>query len=226
MFGSEDEPDVGSLAVFWDTNGYVYSARRTYTGWAWNPPAAGASPNATLSWDDIHAAGLTLVEVIAPANWGDEREIVTASPALRTRKRAASSIPHKTKTSKKKKHTPKPAIPPRLTPDRPVYFESLDELGVNVAVLAGGRTLTGVHDAARCAGDTCAIHNTTEHPLSEWPQEYDPHEHTISRVCEHGIMHPDPDEAPWRALIGKTSTHECDGCCDKQYMLDAMKGWT
>jgi hypothetical protein len=221
----EDEPDIGSLAVLWGANGNVYSARRTFLGWTWNPPAANADPSATLSWDDIRAPGLTLAEIIAP-RYEDEREIVTASPGLRTKKRAVSSIPPRTKASKKKKHAPKPAIPPRLTPDRPIYFESPDELGVNIAVLAGGRTLTGVHTPERCAGDTCAIHAVTRHPLSEWPQEFDPVAHSISRVCEHGIMHPDPDEAPWRRALGRSEIHDCDGCCKEQYMLDAMKGWT
>jgi hypothetical protein len=221
----EDEPDIGSLAVFWDANGNVYSARRTFLGWTWNPPAANADPRATLTWDEIYTPELELAAVIPMIE--DKPETITASSSklLRTRKRATSAVPPKAKSIKRKKHPAKPAIPPRLSPDRPVFFESPDELGTNIAVLAGGRTLTGAHGIERCIGDTCAIHNVTQHPLSEWPQEYDELERTISRICPHGIMHPDPDDAPYRASTGRSTRHTCDGCCDEQYMLDAMKGW-
>lgn len=212
----DDEPCIGSVVVFSDVAGYLYSARRTYTGWIWNPPAANAEK--AFPWDDICMPGLVIEAVISPPAHTSDELVSHGRPMLKTKKRPA-----------KGKKAPKPALAkaaPRISPESPVYFESPDELGVNIAVLAGGRTLTGVHSPERCAGDTCAIHAVTRHPLSEWPQEFDPATHSISRVCEHGIMHPDPDEAPWRRAVGRSEIHDCDGCCKEQYMLDAMKGWT
>ena len=38
----------------------------------------------------------------------------------------------------------------------------------------------------------------------------------MERLCEHGIGHPDPDDASWRkdnTPNNADTIHGCDGCC-------------
>lgn len=217
------EPCVGSIAVFSDADGNLYSARRTFRGWMWNPPVAQQNSTKTYTWNDIQS-GLRVVSCIEPErplsrltedmlddDGDDDDDVLGMKSSPRSRKTSVTS------TSR---------TPRTMAPMKPIVFENVDELGANIAVLVGGQVLTGVHTEERCAGDTCAIHNVTEHPLSEWPQHYDASEGLIYRHCPHGEPHPDPDEAPYRAIAGRSDRHRCDGCCSEQYMLDAMKSWT
>ena len=83
--------------------------------------------------------------------------------------------------------------------------------GVQVA----GGVLTGVHPPAACAGRACCIHAPSEHPLADAPLNWRGDRRIMERLCPHGIGHPDPDDAAYRAAAfgGADTTHGCDGCC-------------
>lgn len=74
--------------------------------------------------------------------------------------------------------------------------------------------LRNVHSETSCAGQNCCIHNPSDHPLADRPLLWRDDRRIMERVCEHGIGHPDPDDAAFRALMGDRDTvHGCDGCC-------------
>lgn len=86
--------------------------------------------------------------------------------------------------------------------------------------LFGGRVLRH-HDANRCSGEHCSIHNPSDHPLKDQPLHWreDRYPPLMERICKHGVGHPDPDHL---AHIARTqgdeaarleSVHGCDGCC-------------
>lgn len=75
-----------------------------------------------------------------------------------------------------------------------------------------------VHDKERCAGQTCTIHNPSDHPMKDFPTHWRDDRKIMERICPHGVGHPDPDDAAFRATRGDTDTsHGCDGCCKKQF---------
>lgn len=50
--------------------------------------------------------------------------------------------------------------------------------------------------------------------MREWPATWRDDRGIVERHCEHGIGHPDPDDAAYRATRGDVDTvHGCDGCC-------------
>lgn len=55
--------------------------------------------------------------------------------------------------------------------------------------------------------------------MKDWPQAWDDLFKIMHRVCEHRIVHPDPDHVrfemdKWGDKLGRwRSIHECDGCC-------------
>lgn len=53
----------------------------------------------------------------------------------------------------------------------------------------------------------CPAHGRTDHPMREWPQTWDALL-GFGRVCEHGVIHPDPDDLTFVVHDG------CCGCCD------------
>lgn len=70
------------------------------------------------------------------------------------------------------------------------------------------------HRRDDCQGRGCAIHHPTDHPMREWPTSWRPDRRVVERVCPHGVGHPDPDDAAYRASLGDVdSVHGCDGCC-------------
>jgi hypothetical protein len=77
-----------------------------------------------------------------------------------------------------------------------------------------GGILTGVHPPEACAGRGCVIHNPSAHRLADAPLNWRADRRIMERLCEHGIGHPDPDDAAFRASQGDEDTmHGCDGCC-------------
>lgn len=75
--------------------------------------------------------------------------------------------------------------------------------------------LINVHDERKCAGETCVIHNPTEHHMREWPRVWRNDRGIFERICEHGIGHPDPDQFPrWEKTDQMyEGIHGCDRCC-------------
>lgn len=79
-----------------------------------------------------------------------------------------------------------------------------------------GNKLVGVHPHSQCQGRPCAIHNPSDHHMRGmkllWRQDWQ----MLERICEHGVGHPDPDDAAyWRSVSQPLKTvHGCDGCCE------------
>ena len=70
------------------------------------------------------------------------------------------------------------------------------------------------HDRDDCQGRGCPIHHPSDHHMRDWPWHWRSDRGLMERTCEHGIGHPDPDDANYRASLGDTDTvHGCDGCC-------------
>ena len=77
--------------------------------------------------------------------------------------------------------------------------------------------IRNVHPRERCKGQSCVIHNPTDHPMSYWPLEW-ADDKGFSRKCTHGFNHPDPDGLAFWARVGpgplaEHQWHSCDGCC-------------
>ena len=90
--------------------------------------------------------------------------------------------------------------------------------------LHGGRRLVGIHPEKSCLLDHCAIHNPSDHPLNAAPFQWSEELRLLTRVCEHGFRHPDPDDLDfkmfcmdWITVEAISSVHmmeeNCDGCC-------------
>lgn len=67
------------------------------------------------------------------------------------------------------------------------------------------------HDADKCLGEYCTIHNRSDHVMRSFPQMWRSDRGFMERICPHGVGHPDPDEV---YLNNKWDwSHACDGCC-------------
>jgi len=75
-------------------------------------------------------------------------------------------------------------------------------------ILEGGEGVLA-HMPDKCEGETCTIHNPSDHFMRSWPQHWRADRGIMERICEHGVGHPDPDD------IKADTTHGCDGCCGK-----------
>lgn len=78
------------------------------------------------------------------------------------------------------------------------------------------------HSPSACQGQTCALHNPSDHHMVGWPKVFrglGPFEIKskgfIERQCPHGIGHPDPDSLAYFESKGErgNGVHGCDGCC-------------
>lgn len=81
-----------------------------------------------------------------------------------------------------------------------------------VVTLNGGQVITA-HEADKCSGQACPIHNPSGHRMRTWPQFWRRDRGIMERICPHGVGHPDPDciyaQAEW-------GIHGCDGCCSEK----------
>ena len=80
----------------------------------------------------------------------------------------------------------------------------------------GIHTLINIHDAKLCAGRACVMHNPSDHHMREWRLSWRGDKRVFERSClDHGIGHPDPDDAKYLASVGRGAynIHGCDGCC-------------
>lgn len=90
----------------------------------------------------------------------------------------------------------------------------------NDAIFLPDGTLLQTHHPSRCVGHFCSIHNTSDHPLRDAPQLWDPRFKSIYRMCTHGNVHPDPDDFAFKVRSGFSAltlafigAHTCDDCC-------------
>ena len=82
-----------------------------------------------------------------------------------------------------------------------------------------GKILIRTHTPDKCAGQSCCIHNPSDHHMRDWELNIRFDRGITERLCPHGIGHPDPDDAAYRrTLPGEfdSGIHGCDGCCRKQ----------
>lgn len=75
-----------------------------------------------------------------------------------------------------------------------------------------GQIFNSVHSPEKCAGESCTVHNPSDHHMREWYTHFRCGPFDLGafteRICpEHGVGHPDPDDpfAP--------EEHGCCGCC-------------
>lgn len=61
-------------------------------------------------------------------------------------------------------------------------------------------TILFVHQAKYCQGREfgCVIHGASDHHMREMELVWDPAGHFMTRMCEHGQLHVDPDDAAFR----------------------------
>ena len=69
-----------------------------------------------------------------------------------------------------------------------------------------------VHEADRCMGEYCTVHNKSDHSMRSFPQHWRGDRGIMERTCPHGVGHPDPD-SPWPANSSEW-VHGCDFCCE------------
>jgi hypothetical protein len=75
------------------------------------------------------------------------------------------------------------------------------------------------HGPAVCAGNHCTLHNPSNHHMIHWPTWWRKNINLMNRMCEHGILHPDPDDLAHKhrsrgaAWASRCARHNCDGCC-------------
>ena len=72
------------------------------------------------------------------------------------------------------------------------------------------------HDASRCAGQYCCIHNPSNHVMRDWTMLWREDKKVMERLCpKHGVGHPDPDDADFNKRAGRShlNVHGCCGCC-------------
>jgi hypothetical protein len=80
----------------------------------------------------------------------------------------------------------------------------------------GKSVLTNVHDADKCLGEHCTVHNPSDHKMRGWMLTWRGDKGVFERRCPHGIGHPDPDDAAFLKSMGRSAwtVHACDSCCN------------
>lgn len=74
------------------------------------------------------------------------------------------------------------------------------------------------HTIDKCQGRPCCVHNPSNHKMRKWKLNYRFDKGVMERICpDHGVGHPDPDDAAFWESIGKPemSVHGCCGCCER-----------
>lgn len=78
--------------------------------------------------------------------------------------------------------------------------------------------LIRVHSPVRCR-PPCPVHWPSEHPLAAAAMHWDAEQGIIQRICDHELLHPDPDDQQVR-LHEELRDHRCDGCCSPAAFID------
>ncbi len=81
-----------------------------------------------------------------------------------------------------------------------------------------------VHDYVDCKGESCTIHNPSNHPLNQAPTHWRFDRGIMERICEHGVGHPDPDDIRVRTDEWE-GVHGCDGCCSNREFAREAGDW-
>lgn len=78
-----------------------------------------------------------------------------------------------------------------------------------------GEVTLVTHAPDKCVGESCVIHNPSDHHMRDWPLMWRSDRQLMERTCEHGVGHPDPDDIAYQVRQGRThqGIHGCDGCC-------------
>lgn len=80
-----------------------------------------------------------------------------------------------------------------------------------------GQTVIAVHSPRQCEGETCMIHNPTDHSMRDFPLKFRVDRMPLAeRICPHGIGHPDPDCVAYlnrEYPHGAWDVQGCDLCC-------------
>lgn len=88
----------------------------------------------------------------------------------------------------------------------------------DVVMLHNGEALY-THPETACEGQTCSIHNPSDHSMKHFPQHWRNDRNLMERLCPHGVGHPDPDDLDYKRrtrgdeFAGYEGIHGCDGCC-------------
>lgn len=74
------------------------------------------------------------------------------------------------------------------------------------------------HASDLCQGTYCCLHNPSDHHMKDWPLKFRSDKKVMTRVCPHGIDHPDPDDLAFGNRLHPGSSHfrrlhGCDNCC-------------
>lgn len=76
--------------------------------------------------------------------------------------------------------------------------------------------LVNVHPRGKCAGESCAIHNPSDHKMRSWKPMFESRMGILYRICPHGQCHPDPDSVAWLSSLGYDEYLELHGpFCDE-----------
>jgi hypothetical protein len=79
----------------------------------------------------------------------------------------------------------------------------------------GVAVLENMHLTTACAGRHCVVHNPSDHHMRSWPLVWRGDKGVMERTCQHGVGHPDPDDAAYLVSVGRDAwtIHSCEGCC-------------
>lgn len=86
---------------------------------------------------------------------------------------------------------------------------------MNEWISGTGQRLLNIHDPSHCEGRGCPIHHHSGHRMGNWTTNWRADLGVMERLCDHGVGHPDPDDAANRKRVTGFSVdyHGCDGCC-------------
>ena len=89
----------------------------------------------------------------------------------------------------------------------------------DVIFMTNGQKLLDVHTRDQCATQFCVIHHPSNHHMKTWDYYWDNRSRMMMRMCEHSVLHPDPDQVAFErrylepAVLATVIDHYCDGCC-------------
>lgn len=89
--------------------------------------------------------------------------------------------------------------------------------GRETVLFNNGLVLRNVHPAHECIGKHCVVHRPSDHHMRDWVLYWRDDRKIFERICrEHGVGHPDPDQAEYFETQGADEfwdIHGCCGCC-------------